>query len=121
MARSLARVSLWLHLVLLAPAIFYEVQLMEIGPLGAMVLYLTLGHGAHVHGFLVFVGVQALLWAVVWWLLASLLSRSTTASVAAAVIVLLLALAPIHGEGGHGPSRTGTALEKYRQSIRDTR
>jgi len=108
-------------LVLLAPAIFYEVQLMEIGPLGAMLWYLTVGHGRHVHGFLVFVGIQALVWAVVWWLLASLLSRSTTASVAAAVIVLLLALAPIHGEGGHGPSRSGTAIEKYRQAIRDTR
>ena len=94
---------------------------MEIGPLGAMLLYLTVGHGRHVHGFLVFVGIQALVWAVVWWLLASLLSRSTTASVAAAVIVLVLALAPIHGEGGHGPSRTGSAVEKYRQVMRDIR
>jgi hypothetical protein len=120
-ARSLTRFSLWLHFVLLAPAIFYEVQLMEIGPLGAMLLYLTAGQGRHVHGFLVFVGAQALVWAVVWWLLASLLSRSTTLSVAAAVLVLLFALAPIHGEGGHGPSGTGTALEKYRQAIRDIR
>ena len=94
---------------------------MEIGPLGAMLLYLTLGAGRHVHGFVIFVGVQALVWAIWWWLLASLLSRWTTASVAAAVIVVLLAAAPIHGEGGHGPSRTGTALEKYRQAIRDTR
>jgi hypothetical protein len=94
---------------------------MEIGPLGAMLLSLALGAGRHVHGFLIFVGVQALAWAIVWWLLAWLLSRWTTASVTAAVIVVVLAAAPIHGEGGHGPSRTGTAFEKYQQAIRDTR
>jgi hypothetical protein len=96
---------------------------MEVAPLGAVLVFLALasqGNG-YVIGFLVMVGVQALVWAVVWWLLACWLARSTRAAAVAAVLVVLAALAPIYGEGGHGSSRTGSALEKYRQSVREAR